>query len=154
MSSLKAVDGETGEILGYIVFTRRQPTPQKTKESDGAEEPKGPDGVDTDVLMEVTQAINIITKDVKAIERYELVYMCVKQSSRRRGIGSALVQRCFERAKSEGLPVAVCAEPAAYEFYVNSGFKETKYADTDLARFAPAYSGYGMFRLTGMIWYP
>jgi hypothetical protein len=64
------------------------------------------------------------------------------------------LQICFDKAKEEKLPLVVCSEPAANDFFASLGFKETEHADIDLAQFAPKYSGFGMFRLTGMIWEP
>lgn len=60
----------------------------------------------------------------------------------------------FDRAKAENIPFALHAEAPAHDFYVKLGFHETKYADIDLAKHAPRNSGFGVFRLTGMIWYP
>jgi hypothetical protein len=59
---------------------------------------------------------------------------------------------CFDRAKAEGVPLALCSEPAAYDFFVKLGFRDTRHVDIDLSKWAPAYSGFGMFRLAGMIW--
>lgn len=84
----------------------------------------------------------------------ELVYMCVKPFCQRHGIGSELVQLGFDRAKAEGIPLAVCAEAPAYEFFVKLGFKDTIHCDIDLQKYAPANSGFGVFRLSGMVWRP
>ena len=82
------------------------------------------------------------------------MYICVDPDSQRRGIGSELIQRAFQRAKAYDLPLATCAEPASYGFFAKLGFKDTTHGDIELQKFAPAYSGFGVFRLTGMIWYP
>jgi hypothetical protein len=62
------------------------------------------------------------------------------------------MQVAFDKAREEGLPLVVCSEPAAHDFFQVLGFKETNYAEIDLAKLAPKYSGFGVFRLTGMIW--
>jgi hypothetical protein len=64
------------------------------------------------------------------------------------------VQVCFDNAKAEGLPLVVCSEPEAHDFFLALGFKDTRHFDIDLSKWAPAYSGFGMFRLFGMIWSP
>ena len=64
------------------------------------------------------------------------------------------MQTCFDKAKDEGIPVAVCAEPAALEFFLQLRMRETKHADMDLAKLAVPFSGFGLFRLTGLIWHP
>lgn len=61
------------------------------------------------------------------------------------------MQICFAKAKAEGLPLVVCSEPAAFEFFASLGLKETGCSEVDLAKFAPKYSGFGVFRLTGMV---
>jgi hypothetical protein len=60
----------------------------------------------------------------------------------------------FEKAKIENLPLIVCSEPQAYEFFVKKGFGDTKHGDMDLSKWAPPYCGFGIFRLYGMIWNP
>jgi N-acetylglutamate synthase-like GNAT family acetyltransferase len=74
--------------------------------------------------------------------------------SRRHGIGSELVRQCFDRARAENLPLVVCAEPEAHPFFTAIGFQDTEHADIDLSQWASLYSGFGTFRLTGMIWSP
>lgn len=78
----------------------------------------------------------------------------MKPSLQGHGIGSKLVQLGFDRARAESIPFALCAEAPAHEFYVKLGFEETKHGDIDLNKYAPANSGFGNFRLTGMIWVP
>lgn len=80
--------------------------------------------------------------------------MCVKPSFQRNGIGSKLVQLGSHRARAEGIPLVVCAEAPAYEFFVKLGFQDTRHCDIDLRKYAPANSGFGVFRLSGMIWRP
>lgn len=80
--------------------------------------------------------------------------MCVEPSYQRQGVGSRLIQLGFDRARAEGLPLAIAAEAPAYGFFDTLGFKETRHVDIDLRKYAPANSGFGIFRLTGMIWTP
>jgi predicted N-acetyltransferase YhbS len=80
--------------------------------------------------------------------------MCVKPSHQRKGIGSKLVQLGFDRAHAEGIPLTICAEAPAYEFFNKLGFEDMTHYDIDLRKYAPANSGFGIFRLTGMVWRP
>lgn len=61
------------------------------------------------------------------------------------------MQLSLDKAKAEGLPLVAKVEPGAYTFFVKHGFKDTKYGDIDLSTYAPAYTGFGLFRLAGMI---
>jgi hypothetical protein len=54
-------------------------------------------------------------------------------------------------AGEAGIPLTVFAEPGAREFFSNRGFEDVKSADIDLAKWAPSYSGFGVFRLSGMV---
>ncbi len=47
------------------------------------------------------------------------------------------MQIAFEKAKEESLPVVICSEPAAPDFFESLGFKVTNYAGIDLAQLAP-----------------
>jgi ribosomal protein S18 acetylase RimI-like enzyme len=168
----KAVDDESGEILGYVIFTRNRPTgTEQSKE----EEQDVPRGVKPEVLSAVNNAAAEIWNDTPNTDHFsmkerswapivgsggfanwaiELVYLCVRVSNRRRGIASQLVRQCSDKAKAEGVPIVVMAEPAAYEFYSQLGFRETKHVDIDLRQWAPPNTGFGNFRLYGMIWSP
>jgi N-acetylglutamate synthase-like GNAT family acetyltransferase len=53
------------------------------------------------------------------------------------------LQICFDKAKEEKLPLVVCSEPAANDFFASLGFKETEHADIDLAQFAPSIVALG-----------
>ena len=169
---LKVIDDESREIVGYIALTRRRPVKQEppTVQGNGDAKQNIPEFFNPDVLSMVLTAVNEINKEIEGIDHFgsvlsiyklsvangvaEVTYIAVRPSHRRQGIGRQLVQICFDRAKAEGLPLAVSSEPAAYDFFVNLGFKDTKHADFDLSKFAPANSGFGIFRLSGMIWSP
>ena len=79
------------------------------------------------------------------------MYICVDLFYRRRGVGSSLVNHHFKEIQSVELPIAVCSEPAAHEFFLTLGFCDTKHVDIDLRTWAPLHGGFGLFRLTGMI---
>ena len=81
----------------------------------------------------------------------ELMYICVDPFYRRHGIGSSLVNHCFRESESMQLPMAVCSEPAAHDFFLTLGFCHTTHVDIDLRKWAPSHSGFGLFRLTGMV---
>lgn len=84
----------------------------------------------------------------------ELTFVCVQLEKRLQGVGRALVQLCIDKAKAEGIPLAVTAEPQSTVFFERLGFKEEKHVDIDLSEYAPSNSGFGVFRLTGMLWSP
>ena len=81
-----------------------------------------------------------------------MTYIYVEPLSRKHGIGSQSMQICFDRAKAERVPLFLSSEPEAYDFFVKQGFRDTRHVDFDLSKWAPAYSGFGIFRLAGMIW--
>jgi len=142
-----------GEIVGYVGLTRKRPAKNVTDRPLATDEdgmPPPPDHFNPEVLMMVSNAVTEINKEMEGIDHFELTYIHVKPSYRRRGVGSRLVQRCLDTAKSVGVCVRVSSEPAAHEFFVHQGFEDTKHVDMDLARYAPPYSGFGVFRLAGM----
>ncbi|OQD69224.1 hypothetical protein PENPOL_c002G07238 [Penicillium polonicum] len=158
MECFKATDGDSNAIIGYIVLARKAATkeslmaPAQSESSDNGQ--NTPEGMNPGVLAEVSAANIAISKATENIDRYELVYMCVEPSYQRQGVGSRLIQLGFDRARAEGLPLAIAAEAPAYGFFDTLGFKETRHVDIDLRKYAPANSGFGIFRLTGMIWTP
>ena len=80
--------------------------------------------------------------------------MCVRPSKQGHRIGSKLMQLGYDRAKEEGIPFAICAEAPAYGFFSKLGFEDLRHQEIDLRKYAAAYSGFGVFRLSGMIWRP
>lgn len=62
-----------------------------------------------------------------------------------------MIKAAAEKAEAMGLPLVACSEPAAVPFYAACGFKETAHGDIDLAQFAMPMTGFGIFRLTGVI---
>jgi N-acetylglutamate synthase-like GNAT family acetyltransferase len=65
-------------------------------------------------------------------------------------MGSNLVKKGIQKAEKAGVPFSLCAEPQAHDFFEHQGFKEKKYVDIDLAKWAPKHTGFGNFRLYGM----
>ncbi|KAF7554712.1 hypothetical protein G7Z17_g2709 [Cylindrodendrum hubeiense] len=151
--SLKVVDVASGEIVGYLALTQKHPViPKEPTNDDEKKEQSVPEAFNPDVLNAVRQAMAEITKGVATIDHYEVTYIYVRPSYRRLGIGAQLVQKAFDKARGAGVPLTVAAEPAAYDFFVKLGFKDTKYVDFDLSKWAPPHSGFGVFRLAGMVW--
>ena len=57
----------------------------------------------------------------------------------------------MKRAEDAALPLSVCSEPGAHKFFLTLGFKDMKHAEIDLRNWAEENSGFGVFRLTGMV---
>lgn len=60
----------------------------------------------------------------------------------------------FKYARSEDLPLFVTSEPEAQGFFDKLGMREIKHVDMDLSKYAPPYTGFGLFRMIGMVWSP
>ncbi|KAI8649350.1 N-acetyltransferase domain-containing protein [Fusarium sp. Ph1] len=150
---LKAVDEESNELVGYLVLTPKTPVEARkdTEIGSDAEEKNVPEGMHAGVWSAVTNAAAEINRETDSLEHLELTYIYVKPSHREKGIGSLLLQEAFLRAHADRVPLALCSEPAAYSFYKNRGFQDTKHVDIDLRLWAPPYTGFGIFRLSGMI---
>ncbi|KAJ5621561.1 hypothetical protein N7528_006344 [Penicillium herquei] len=150
----KAIDNVTGEIVGYINITGKSQEAENL--SDKNPDPKAPipDGLNPPLLAEVDNAVSEIAKETDGMERFAITYMCVKPTAQRNGVGSKLVQLGIDRAKAGGVPLTVCAEAPSIPFFTSLGFVETKHVDMDLRKYAPDNSGFGIFRLAGMIWRP
>lgn len=84
----------------------------------------------------------------------DLIFIVVDQPYRGKGLGSQLLQHAFAQAKAARIPFCVCSEPAARPFFDKHGFTEVVHANMDLSTWAPPHTGYGNFRLTGMVWRP
>lgn len=167
-TTLKVVDDRSGETVAHLILKRR--TGGEAKEPavdvDGTQEV--PRGMDPDVLPTVMRMIREVDEEMQGIDhirendsvhvsciftdRYlEITHIYVKPTSRRQGIGSQLVQLSIEKAKAAGVPLAIASEPDAHEFFLRQGFRDTKHSDIDLSQWAPPHSGWGVFRLAGMI---
>ncbi|KAJ5116131.1 hypothetical protein N7456_000479 [Penicillium angulare] len=151
----KAVDNNTQEIIGYIVLGKKAPEEpeQDTGKERDAPTQAPPEGLNPPLLAEVNGAVGGVLKTVQDKDRFEITYMCVKPFAQRHGIGSKLVQLGFDRARAAGIPLFVCAEAPSIPFFTALGFKETEHVDIELRKYAPDNSGFGIFRLAGMIWH-
>ncbi|KAJ5161246.1 hypothetical protein N7492_006638 [Penicillium capsulatum] len=70
-------------------------------------------------MSELANVLYTIAKEVETLDRFwYVVYICVDPDPQRCGIGSKLIQRAFQRAKANDLPLATCAEPASCDFYL------------------------------------
>jgi GNAT superfamily N-acetyltransferase len=84
----------------------------------------------------------------------ELIFIVVEQPYRGNGPGSKLLRYAVAEAKVASIPFCVCSEPAARPLFDKHNFLEEVHADMDLSARAPPYTGFGVFRLTGMVWRP
>lgn len=168
---LKAVDKQSNEIVGYLVLTPKTPVEARKDIEIGndVKEQSVPEGMHAGVWSAVNNAAAEINRETDGLDHLgiqtpgiklglrgltrciELTYIYVKPSHRQKGIGSLLLQEAFSRADAARVPLALCSEPAAYSFYKNRGFQDTKHVDIDLRLWAPPYTGFGIFRLSGMI---
>ncbi|RFU34901.1 hypothetical protein B7463_g1493, partial [Scytalidium lignicola] len=133
--SLKVIDDESRDIIGYLVLTRKRPVnteQQPTDKENGERKQTIPDGLNPDVLSAISNAVAKVEKEIEGIDHLELTYIYVKPSSRNHGIGSQLVQMCFDKAKAEGVPLTLSSEPEAHDFFVKRGFEDTRHVDIDL----------------------
>ncbi|OAP63211.1 hypothetical protein AYL99_02438 [Fonsecaea erecta] len=104
VDSLKAVDQESGDILGHLALTRKRPLTQtKTQPPSGKgirseKQEDIPDFFNPELLSAVSNAVSEIAKGTEEFDHFELSYICVKPSARRQGTGSSLVHFCLEKA--------------------------------------------------------
>jgi GNAT superfamily N-acetyltransferase len=167
VQSLKVVDNESGEIVGHLALTRREADKANSSEPQDEEKPKVPDGLNPVVSSAVTKAVKE-ADTTNGVERFgeinilleihdmltlvlELTHVFVPLAHRNRGIGSHLIKMAIDQAKAAGLPLFLQSTPEEHQFFSNLGFKDTRHADIDLTQWAPANSGFGNFRLSGMV---
>ncbi|KAI1380508.1 hypothetical protein F4677DRAFT_441822 [Hypoxylon crocopeplum] len=155
-TSLKVVHEESGEIVAHLFLTRRNKSSdaEKPSNSDKTDE-KGSQSETADALVPavvgaVTAAIKELEPEAIEGDYFEITHIYVKPSSRRRGIGTQLIQLCRERAQVAGVPLTICAEPNHHDFFLKRGFREAKHVDIDLRQWAAENSGYGVFRISRM----
>ncbi|KAF7587106.1 hypothetical protein BBP40_007712 [Aspergillus hancockii] len=151
--SLSVVDNESGEVIGHLALTRR-PANDTERPEDGEEKSALPDFFNPEVVTAVLDAVAHLARGTKTADHYEVTYIVIKPGYRQRGIGKNLMKYVFDKANTAGVPVTVNAEPQTYEFFKRFGFRDANHVDFDLAKWAPPYSGFGLFRLAGMIWDP
>lgn len=84
----------------------------------------------------------------------DINHIFVKEPYRLRGIGTQLMHQLIEKSEETKIPIFIKTEPEAYKFLLRMGFKDTKHVDEDLSKWSEEYTGYGIFRLSGMIRIP
>lgn len=175
MLDLKAVDNATGQIVGYICLAKKERKAHPDVTDNGRPRTEdnmaAPATMDASVLAGVGNACQKVARGLNFPQNYgrlpnatriterslivvELVFIVVEQAYRGKGLGTQLLQRAFAEAREAGVPLCVCSEPAARPFFDKFGFVEVLHADMDLSVWAPPYTGFGVFRLTGMVWQP
>jgi ribosomal protein S18 acetylase RimI-like enzyme len=173
---LKSVDTSTGQIAGFVVLTRKHPVPSTASSEKGGgnvERTNVPNWMNPVLFEAVMSGSDYVTQPTDDMERFgnhassghfyyfgfadirpDLTYIFVAPSRRRQGIGSSMVKHCMDRARDANIPLTTVSEPGAYEFHRRAGFMDTRHVDFDLSQWAPPYSGFGVFRLAGLIWIP
>ncbi|KAE8141607.1 hypothetical protein BDV38DRAFT_278960 [Aspergillus pseudotamarii] len=145
----EAVQRQNYLVIGHLALNRHRPV-EKLEQSHGrTKTPDLPDFFAPEVATAVLEAVATIKEEVRTTDRY-----VVKSEYRHRGIGKNLMDYVFNKARSAGVPVVVNAEPQIYGFFKTYGFQDTKHVDFDLIQWAPPHSGFGIFRLAGLIWHP
>ncbi|KAL3490071.1 hypothetical protein BJX62DRAFT_207940 [Aspergillus germanicus] len=155
VEALSVLDEDSGEVLAHLSLTRKRAVEKGNKEEEKAvEEQEVPDFFDPEVLSAVHAAVAELSCGLEGVGHLEITYIIVSPTHRGRGIGKVLMKYVLDKAKSLNIPVALSSEPQVYSFFKKWGFQDTKHVDFDLVRWAPPHSGFGVFRLAGMIWYP
>ncbi|KAE8371403.1 acyl-CoA N-acyltransferase [Aspergillus bertholletiae] len=152
--SRTVVDNVSGKVIGHLALNRRRPVETPEQPRGEATKRDLPDFFTPEVVTAVLEAVAEISQEVKTIDHYEITYIVVNPEYRHCGIGKDLMDYVLNKARSTGVPVTVSAEPQIYEFFKQYGFQDTKHVDFDLAQWAAPHSGFGLFRLAGLIWYP
>ncbi|KAJ0422004.1 hypothetical protein BJY00DRAFT_311406 [Aspergillus carlsbadensis] len=164
IEALSVLDERSGDVVGHLSITRKMPV-QGMSMSMGASEEEEEDGLrkapqdvpdffNREVLAAVQAAVTELSSGLEDVDHFEITYIIIAPTHRTHGIGKMLMEYVFEKAKSLNIPVAVSSEPQVYSYFKKWGFEDTTHVDFDLAEWAPPYSGFGIFRLAGMIWYP
>ncbi|KAL2830968.1 hypothetical protein BJY01DRAFT_254466 [Aspergillus pseudoustus] len=159
---ITAVDEVSGEVLAHLAIRRKTPVANNDEEEKGKggaaaaapAAPEIPEFFNAEVFSAVRAAVSELSQGLEEVDHLELTYIVVKPAHRGRGIGKALMEFVFERAKALGIPIAVSAEPQLYEYFKKRAFTDRHHVDFELAKWAPPYSGFGTFRLAGLMWYP
>ncbi|KAI6091611.1 hypothetical protein F4821DRAFT_254928 [Hypoxylon rubiginosum] len=159
MNSLKVVNTTTNKTVAYLLVARvvkpEYLTPadarnEKRRERRDAQERNKRAGVINfavvDTMLEAIRRLGNPEGD-----HLEIKHIYVEPSSRKLGIGTALLRECLDRAVWEGLRLTVNAEPNHHEWFLRRGFIDVVVSDVDLRQFAPEHSGYGQFRISKMI---
>ncbi|KAH7118573.1 hypothetical protein B0J13DRAFT_629699 [Dactylonectria estremocensis] len=150
--NLKVVDVASGALVGYLGLTRKYPPKADQPGGGGDKDSDVPEIFVPHVYKAVVKSVGEVLEETNKTDHFDVTYILVKPSYRRRGIGSQLMREAFARAEAAGIPLNALCEPAAYEFFAGQGLKETKQCDVDLSKWAPSGSGFGNFRFRGMVW--
>lgn len=170
---VNVVDNSSGEVVGLLVLTRRRPVAEepKTDKKKPPAQSRKPKFFKTEVLDAVMAAVGELSQAAKGIDHYgtsnrherqysrltillEFGYIILKPAHRRKGIGRGLMYHAFSKAKVARIPLIVSSEPQVNNFFVKWDFRKGKHVDFNLAKYAPPYSGLGVFRLVNLIWEP
>ncbi|CEL10582.1 hypothetical protein ASPCAL13699 [Aspergillus calidoustus] len=156
--ALSVLDEVSGEVLGHLSITRKRPLQEKKdnieEEKAGEGKQEVPDFFNPEVLAAVQSAVGELSSWLDGVDHLEITYIIVAPAHRNHGIGRMLMEYVLDKAKSLNIPVSLSSEPQVYAFFKKWGFQDTKHVDFDLAEWAPPHSGFGIFRLAGLIWYP
>jgi GNAT superfamily N-acetyltransferase len=166
----KVVDKESGLTVGHLVLTRQRPKPKEDEPAtrEGEQKPNVPKGMNVEVFLAVMAAMGEVASggDVDHLSKYfhsgqnaanpltgssALTHVYIKPAHRGKGLREQLVHIAIDKAESAGIPLYLTSEPEGHDLYLKLGFKDTKHADIDLTRWAPSYSGFGLFRLWAMV---
>ncbi|KAI1274707.1 hypothetical protein F5Y07DRAFT_372597 [Xylaria sp. FL0933] len=155
-TSLKVTDNTSGQIVAHLFYTKKASSPgegqSSATEGDGEQaNNQAPDGIVPDVYLAVMDAVKELEPNLDTDEYIELTHLYVEPSSRRQGIGSWLLQIIQEAAAAEKLPLTLFAEPNHHDFFVSHSFRDVKHVDIDLQKWAAPLSGYGVFRVSRMV---
>ncbi|KAI1468082.1 acyl-CoA N-acyltransferase [Daldinia caldariorum] len=162
---VKAVDDETGEIVGHAAWAFRGLDPAlvpwsgledtKPVEEDRGQQQRRNDGLKTgDESKSIEERKENSIDRLHALEDADMKYwvsnvvpsdtpcifivgVIVSPSHQSRGVGSALIQHGNSIADSLGLCVWVHSSHQAYEAYKKFGFEVTRELDIDLDEYAP-----------------
>ncbi|KAF4626815.1 hypothetical protein G7Y89_g11342 [Cudoniella acicularis] len=157
----KVIDDGTEEIVGHFVLSRKRGEDVGVGEGKEGEEEKGegekgkkdikvPEGFNEEVFKAVVKLAPKMDTLI-GVDHFVITHVYIQPLYRRRGIGSQLIHMAIEKSEKEGIPLSVGVEPEAHEFFLKMGFKDRTLGDMDLSAWAPAFSGYGVFRLWGMV---
>ncbi|KAI1079345.1 hypothetical protein F5B20DRAFT_544572 [Whalleya microplaca] len=157
-NSLKVVNDSSGIIVAHLFLTRHSSSNSETRstsssgkaaEKESQSQVQVPQSMVPAVLETVRDAMRELKPEFDG-DYIELTHIYVEPSSRNQGIGTQLVQVCRDRARADGLPLTICAEPNHHDFFLKRGFRDTKHVDIDLRHWAPEHNGYGIFRVSRM----
>ncbi|KAL4969879.1 GNAT family N-acetyltransferase [Aspergillus stella-maris] len=159
MESLTVIDDKSGQVVGHLTVTRKRLTSKKAQisEADGDEDApthRTTDFFNADVVEAVQEACMELDKPMADVDHLNLTFIIIHPNHRGQGLGKRLMEHLFNKSKSLGIPIVVSSEPQVYEYFKKQGFKDVNHVDFDLARWAPPYSGFGTFRLAGIVWDP